>query len=114
VIVPGSNSIPSLGPSIPPLDRPGSAADARRDSAIFDFHRGRGGFQRRGGAFYDLPVVVVPYAYGGYGNGYGNPNVIVIDRDAQTSAENVVTVEPQKVAAARAPFEPKVVDVEPG
>ena len=89
-------------------------ADARRDSAIFDFHRGRGGFQRRGGAFYALPIVVVPYAYGDYGNGYANPNVIVVDRDTQTSADHVVNVEPQKVAQARPPIEPKVVNVEPG
>jgi len=115
VIVPGSNSIPSLGSSIPPLQRPGSlaVADARRDSAIFDFHRGRGGFQRRGGAFHALPVIVVPYAYGSYG-AYDNPNVIVVDRDTQISAEHVVTVEPQKVAQARPPVEPKVVEVEPG
>jgi hypothetical protein len=88
-------------------------ADARRDSAIFDFHRGRGGFQRRGGAFYALPVVVVPFAYGSYG-AYDNPNVIVVDRDTQTSAEHVVTIEPQKAAQARPPVDPKIVDVEPG
>jgi hypothetical protein len=116
VIVPGSNSIPSMGGSIPPLERSGSlaVADARRDSAIFDFNRGRGGFQRRGGAFYSLPVVVVPYAYGAYGNAYDNPNVIVVDRDSQTSAGHVVTVEPQKAAQARPPIEPKVIDVTPG
>jgi hypothetical protein len=103
-----------MGSSIPPLERPGSLAlaDARRESAIFDYHHGRGGFQRRGGGFYARSVITVPYAYD-YG-AYDNPNVIVVARDTQTSAEHVVAVEPQKAAQARPPVEPKIVDVEPG
>jgi len=116
---PGSQSIPPLGPSIPPLER-GTAGDrvaaARRESAIFDFNRTQGRFLRRGGFLPSAPVVVVPYGYGGYAYASGDPNVIVIDRNTQTasSVEHVVTVEPERVAQARPAAEAKIIEVQPG
>ncbi len=116
---PRSQSIPPLGPSIPPLEQGPAgdrAASARRESVIFDFNRSQGRFLRRGGFFPSLPVVVVPYAYGGYPYAAGDSNVIVIERNTQTasSAEHVVTAAPQPAAPARPAPEPKVIEVQPG
>lgn len=116
---PHSQSIPPLGPSIPPLEQ-GPAGErtaaARRESVIFDFNRTQGRFLRRGGFFPSLPVVVVPYAFGGYEYAAGDPNVIVVERNTQTasSAEHVVTVPPQPSAPAKPAPEPKVIEVQPG
>ncbi len=111
-----SQSIPPVGPSIPPLEAPASvAASARRESAIFDFNSAEGRFFRRRGPLHSLPFVVVPYALGSYAYAASDPQVIVVDRGTQTSssAEHVVTADPRPAPARPAP-EPKVIEVQPG
>ena len=89
---------------------------SRRGGVIYDYNADRGGFFRRGGVFYSLPVIIVADAFGNYSQYYGSADIDVVGNGTQTSSNaNVETVAPPPLEEhpASAPPESKIVELPP-